>query len=60
MENPKQEQPTGKDSNKIYFLVAVILALLGTNTYLFFKDKKIPAKMFEHLDNIFKKNNDKR
>ena len=40
MENPKQEQPTGKDSNKIYFLVAVILALLGTNTYLFFKDKK--------------------
>jgi DNA repair exonuclease SbcCD ATPase subunit len=40
MENPKQEQPTRKDSNKIYFLVAVILALLGTNTYLFFKDKK--------------------
>jgi hypothetical protein len=27
---------------------------------LFFKDKKIPAKIFEHLDNIFKKNNDKR
>lgn len=40
MENPEQEQPTRKDSNKIYFLVAVILALLGTNTYLFFKDKK--------------------
>ncbi|SDM04020.1 hypothetical protein SAMN05421813_10547 [Daejeonella rubra] len=38
MEN--QEQPTRKDSNKIYFLIAVILALLGTNTYLFFKDKK--------------------
>lgn len=38
MEN--QEQPIRKDSNKIYFLVAVILALLGTNAYLFFKDKK--------------------
>jgi len=40
MENPEKEQPIRKDSNKIYFLVAVILALLGTNTYLFFKDKK--------------------
>ena len=40
MENPKQEQAIRKDSNKIYFLVAVILALLGTNAYLFFKDKK--------------------
>jgi len=40
MENPEQEQPIRKDSNKIYFLDAVILALLGTNTYLFFKDKK--------------------
>jgi len=38
MEN--EEQPIRKDSNKIYFLIAVILALLGTNTYLFFKDKK--------------------
>lgn len=40
MENQEQEQPIRKDSNKIYFLVAVILALLGTNTYLYFKDKK--------------------
>lgn len=31
---------SGKDANKIYFLIAVILALLGTNAYLFFKDKK--------------------
>lgn len=38
MEN--QEQPTRKDSNKIYFLIAVILALVGTNTYLVIKDKK--------------------
>ena len=29
------EQPLQKDSNKIYFLIAVILALLGTNTYYF-------------------------
>lgn len=29
-----------RDSNKIYFLILVIVALLGTNAYLFFKDKK--------------------
>ena len=40
MENQNQENPIRKDSNKIYFLVVVILALLGTNAYLFFKDKK--------------------
>ncbi|MEO8794850.1 MAG: hypothetical protein ABI390_05240, partial [Daejeonella sp.] len=34
------EQQPRKNSNKIYFLVAVILALLGTNAYLFFKEKK--------------------
>lgn len=38
MEN--QEQPTRKDSNKIYFLIAVILALFGTNIYLVLKDQK--------------------
>jgi myosin heavy subunit len=40
MEKQHQAQPARKDSNKIYFLIAVILALLGTNAYLFFKDKK--------------------
>lgn len=40
MENQNQDQPKHRDSNKIYFLIAVILALLGTNAYLFFKDKK--------------------
>lgn len=40
MENQNPEQPIRKDSNKIYFLVVVIVALLGTNAYLFFKDKK--------------------
>jgi DNA repair exonuclease SbcCD ATPase subunit len=40
MENENVEQQPRKNSNKIYFLVAVILALLGTNAYLFFKEKK--------------------
>jgi DNA repair exonuclease SbcCD ATPase subunit len=40
MENENTEQQPRKSSNKIYFLVAVILALLGTNAYLFFKEKK--------------------
>lgn len=40
MENTKSEMEPRKDSNKIYFLIVVILALLGTNAYLFFKDKK--------------------
>ncbi len=40
METENSEQQSGKNSNKIYFLVAVILALLGTNAYLFFKEKK--------------------
>jgi hypothetical protein len=38
MEN--QEKPIRRDSNKIYFLIVVILALSGTNIYLIFKDKK--------------------
>lgn len=38
MEN--QEQKKKKDSNKIYFLIAVIVALLGTNVYLFFQKNK--------------------
>jgi len=40
MEKTYQEQAPKRDSNKIYFLIAVIVALLGTNAYLFFKDKK--------------------
>jgi DNA repair exonuclease SbcCD ATPase subunit len=32
------------DRNKIYFLVVVIAALLGTNAYLFFKDKQENAR----------------
>ena len=40
METENSDQQPRKNSNKIYFLVAVILALLGTNAYLFFKDKE--------------------
>jgi predicted RNase H-like nuclease (RuvC/YqgF family) len=40
METENSDQQPRKNSNKIYFLVAVILALLGTNAYLFFKEKK--------------------
>lgn len=40
MENENIEQQPRKSSNKIYFLAAVIVALLGTNAYLFFKEKK--------------------
>ncbi len=40
MEQENLEQQPRKNSNKIYVLVAVILALLGTNAYLFFKEKK--------------------
>lgn len=42
-----QTTPNGgtKDSNKIYFLIAVIIALLGTNAYLFFKDKKANSRI---------------
>lgn len=40
METPVTEQTPKRDSNKIYFLIICIIALLGTNAYLFFKDKK--------------------
>jgi predicted nucleic acid-binding Zn-ribbon protein len=37
---PEQKDSVNKgDRNKIYFLIVVIAALLGTNAYLFFKDK---------------------
>ena len=38
MSDPKDPVNKG-DRNKIYFLIVVILALLGTNAFLFFKDK---------------------
>ena len=41
----KNDLEPRKDSNKIYFLIVVILALLGTNAYLFFKDKKASERV---------------
>ncbi len=35
-----QDQKKKKDTNKIYFLIAVIVALLGTNVYLFLQKNK--------------------
>ncbi len=49
-QNNPQEQKDRKDSNKIYFLIAVIVALLGTNAYLFFKDKKANERIVTLTD----------
>lgn len=40
MENISPEKAPKKDSNKIYFLIVVIAALLGTNVYMALRDKK--------------------
>ncbi|RXF71801.1 hypothetical protein [Arcticibacter tournemirensis] len=50
MENTQYEPATRKDSNKVYFLILVIVALLGTNAYLFFKDKKASDKIVTLTD----------
>ncbi|WP_291403244.1 hypothetical protein [Daejeonella sp.] len=44
------EKPVKRDSNKIYFLIAVIIALLGTNTYLFLKDKQSEKRIVSISD----------
>jgi DNA repair exonuclease SbcCD ATPase subunit len=44
------EKPIQRDSNKIYFLIAVIIALLGTNTYLFLQNKKSAARIVNISD----------
>jgi hypothetical protein len=37
----QEQDPVNKvDRNKVYFLIIVIAALLGTNAYLYFKDKQ--------------------
>lgn len=40
----EQQNINKRDSNKIYFLVIVIAALVGTNGYLFFKDRQQSEK----------------
>lgn len=50
MENSYSEPAPKKDSNKVYFLILVIVALLGTNAYLFFKDKKASDRIVTLTD----------
>ncbi|HCN84232.1 MAG TPA: hypothetical protein DIT07_11525 [Sphingobacteriaceae bacterium] len=52
MENNEinQNEPAGRDSNKIYFLIAVILALLGTNVYTYLKNEKADARIVTIID----------
>ncbi|UEG53377.1 hypothetical protein LLH06_00080 [Mucilaginibacter daejeonensis] len=48
MEN-RSEQPSKKNSNVIYFLIAVVVALLGTDVYLYMQ-KKQDAKIIYQRD----------
>jgi hypothetical protein len=50
MENASPEQAPKKDSNKIYFLIVVIAALLGTNVYMAFRDKKANERIVTITD----------
>jgi len=49
MEN-KQEQTPKKNSNVIYFLILVIVALLGTDVYLYLKKSKSDEKIVYQND----------
>lgn len=49
MEN-KSEQTSKKNSNVIYFLIAVVVALLGTDVYLYLQKKKDVAKIVYQSD----------
>jgi len=49
MEN-RSEQPSKKNSNVIYFLIAVVVALLGTDVYLYMQKKKDVAKIIYQSD----------
>ena len=45
-----ESQPTKKNSNVIYFLIVVILALIGTDVYLFFKKKQTDTIVVQQSD----------
>ena len=49
MEN-KSEQTSKKNSNVIYFLIVVVVALLGTDVYLYMQKKKDVAKIVNQSD----------
>ncbi len=48
--DPTLNKGCKKDSNKVYFLIIVIVALLGTNAYLFFKDRKTDDRVVTMVD----------
>jgi predicted RND superfamily exporter protein len=50
MENTSPEPAPKKDSNKIYFLIVVIAALLGTNVYMALRDKKANERIVTITD----------
>ncbi|WP_345949448.1 MULTISPECIES: hypothetical protein [unclassified Mucilaginibacter] len=49
MEN-KSEQTSKKNSNVIYFLIVVVVALLGTDVYLYLQKKKDVARVVTQSD----------
>jgi DNA repair exonuclease SbcCD ATPase subunit len=49
MEN-KSEQTTKKNSNVIYFLIAVVVALLGTDVYLYMQKKQDTKVIYQRDD----------
>jgi predicted nuclease with TOPRIM domain len=47
MEENKSEQPAKKNSNVIYFLIIVVVALLGTDIYLYLQKNKSAEKIVQ-------------
>ena len=50
MSNEQQEYQKKGDLNKVYFLIAVIIVLLGTNVYLYFKNQKTNERVLQVTD----------
>lgn len=50
MSNEQQEYQKKGDLNKVYFLIAVIIVLLGTNVYLYFKSQKTNERVLQVTD----------
>lgn len=49
MDNQNSQTPA-KKSNVVYFLIAVVLALLGTNAYLYFQKNKSDEKLVYQMN----------
>ncbi|SDE78543.1 hypothetical protein SAMN05216464_109183 [Mucilaginibacter pineti] len=50
MENQYGQQPPKKNSNVIYFLIVVVLALLGTDVYLYLQKNKSDVRIVTQQD----------